>query len=185
MKLRTSMLVLILATTIHASQKLDVFVNNNGNVPPTVLRPAEIFAARILASADITLIWHGRLTSTLKDPNRMIVLDLQGNAPSTEGKGTLGYSLLGEGVHASIFYDRIRRVGTENQEPYVLAHAMAHEIAHLLQGVRHHSATGVMKAHWDQGDIFDMRRLLVFTPEDLRMIRNVNESSYVRGSRAY
>lgn len=84
-----------------------------------------------------------------------------------------------------IFYDRIRRVATENQQPYVLAHAMAHEIAHLLQGVRRHSTTGVMKAHWDQRDIFEMRHLLVFTPEDIRMIRNVKESSCLSGSEVY
>jgi hypothetical protein len=185
MKLRTSILVLILATTTQASQKLDVLVHYNGNVPLTVLGPAESFAARILASADITLTWHTNSSSARKDPNRMIVLDLQENAAAAESKGALGYSLLCEGVHAVIFYDRIRRVATENQQPYVLAHAMAHEIAHLLQGVRRHSTTGVMKAHWDQRDIFEMRHLLVFTPEDIRMIRNVKESSCLSGSEVY
>jgi hypothetical protein len=42
-----------------------------------------------------------------------------------------------------------------------------------------------MKAHWDQRDIFEMRHLLVFTPEDIRMIRNVKESSCLSGSEVY
>ena len=177
MRLKNLMAVLILATTTQASQKLDVFVDNNANVPLAVLGPAETFAARILASADITLTWHMSIRSTRNGPNRMIVLDLAGKAAAAQSKNALGYSLLHEGVHASIFYDRIRHVATENQQTYVLAHAMAHEIAHLLQGVRHHSTTGVMKAYWDQGDIFDMRHLLVFTPEDIRMMRHAEDSS--------
>ena len=60
-----------------------------------------------------------------------------------------------------------------NLEPVLLGHAMVHEMTHLLQGIARHSATGVMKAHWDSGDYLEMKRhLLAFTPEDIQMIRN-------------
>ena len=60
-----------------------------------------------------------------------------------------------------------------NLESFLLAHAMAHEITHLLQSIARHSARGVMKAHWDSGDFLEMKRHhLTFTPEDIQMIRN-------------
>ena len=60
-----------------------------------------------------------------------------------------------------------------NLEPVLLGHAMVHEMTHLLQGVNRHSATGVMKAHWDSGDYLEMKRhILALTPEDIQIIRN-------------
>jgi hypothetical protein len=49
----------------------------------------------------------------------------------------------------------------------VLAHAMTHEITHLLQGIARHSGIGVMKAHWESKD-FDLmvQHPLPFAPED-------------------
>ena len=184
MKLRTPALVLILTTAVQASVKLDVFVENSGSVPLQVLAPAETFAARILATADVSIAWHTSASSARKAPNRVIVLHFQGSAPATSTEGALGYSLLHQD-HATIFYGQIRRVASDNQQAYVLAHAMAHEIVHLLQGVPRHSTTGVMKAHWDGRDIFEMRHLFVLTPEDIRLIRHMSEPSSLSGSVMY
>jgi len=54
----------------------------------------------------------------------------------------------------------------------LLAHVMTHEITHLLQEVAWHSATGVMKAHWNLRDYSEMAwRPLPFTQEDIDLIR--------------
>lgn len=45
----------------------------------------------------------------------------------------------------------------------VLAYVMAHEIAHVLQGVYHHSDSGLMKAHWKGSDA-----KLMMQPKSLR-----------------
>jgi hypothetical protein len=185
MKLRATAFVLILTTAVQASQNLDVFVCDSGTVPLQVLAPAESLAARILASADVVVVWHEPVHSTQNSLNRRIVLDFRGTAPATNSNRALGYALVQEGVHASIFYDRIRQIAAENQHRYILAHAMAHEIAHLLQGDGHHSATGVMKAHWSQRDLFEMRHPMSFTPEDIRLIRHMSEPSSLSGSVMY
>ena len=53
----------------------------------------------------------------------------------------------------------------------VLAHVMAHEITHVLEGIGRHSQTGVMRAHWRGGDYREMRsKPLPFAPEDVCLI---------------
>lgn len=46
-----------------------------------------------------------------------------------------------------------------------------HEITHMLQGTDRHSETGIMKAHWDKNEYFQMETApLTFTEEDVRLI---------------
>jgi hypothetical protein len=53
----------------------------------------------------------------------------------------------------------------------VLAHVLVHEITHILQASNGHSEQGIMKAHWDAGDYFQMRsKPLEFTDHDVRQI---------------
>lgn len=56
--------------------------------------------------------------------------------------------------------------------PCLLAHVMAHEITHMLQGVSRHSLTGVMKPRWDRNDYSQMAwRPLAFTEGDIALIQ--------------
>jgi hypothetical protein len=178
MKPGTLTFALALAATLQAAQNLDVVVNNNARIPLESLGPAEAFASRILATADVTVRWRLSMNAARKGSGRIVVLTLETNDGSARNnlKHALGYALPLEGVHASIFYDRIRGICVPSNERFVLAHAMAHEITHLLQGVTRHSETGVMKAHWNSRDISDMRsHLLPFAAEDIRMIRDRSE----------
>jgi hypothetical protein len=162
-----------LAGASRGQQTLDVFVNNGELVPFATLQGAKGLASRIFASADVLIAWHGLEPAGWKGRNRVIIIQLEMDTPAPYHRGALGCSLPSEGVHANIFYDRIRRMDRHNFEPFLLAHAMVHEMTHLLEGVARHSATGVMKAHWDTGDFLEMKRhLLTFTPEDIRMIQN-------------
>src|SRR5262245_54922394 len=84
---------------------------------------------------------------------------------------------------AYVFYDRVervarthlhtgRRTGTYDfDDVVVLAHAMAHEIGHLLLPYGH-SATGLMRANWDEADLLRaVHRKLNFTVEQAESIR--------------
>lgn len=85
--------------------------------------------------------------------------------------GTLGKALLHEGTHIQLFYDTIVRQYTRPVVPSVLAHVFVHEITHMLEGISRHSSTGVMKAHWSQRDILQMRwEPLKFASEDIELI---------------
>jgi len=66
-----------------------------------------------------------------------------------------------------VFYDRLRECVEADQIPTLLAYVLVHEITHILQGNPRHSATGIMKAHWNGDGYFDMRaNALTFTAED-------------------
>jgi hypothetical protein len=180
MKLTASIAFFVLTTTLHAGQNVDVFVNNGETIPFRVIQGAKPLASRILASADVVVHWHAAMYPAWKGNNRVIVVDVENAGPAGFSRHALGYSLLHERDRVSLFYDRIRDVAGERLAPIFLAYAIAHEIAHILQGVPHHSAAGVMKANWDWRDFADMRHSrLRFTPEDIRMIR-VKEFSYLK-----
>jgi hypothetical protein len=57
--------------------------------------------------------------------------------------------------------------------PVLLAHVLAHEIAHTLAVSDMHSSTGIMKARWDARDLAEMKgKSLSFTEPDIRMIQD-------------
>ena len=54
----------------------------------------------------------------------------------------------------------------------LLAHVIAHEITHILQGTPRHSTEGIMKGRWVHNDLAVMKhRPLTFTEPDLQLIR--------------
>ena len=138
-----------LAASAGAEQKLDVFVNNGERIPFETLQRAEALASRMFASADVRIAWHGVARSGWKGRNHVIIIQLELDTPAAYHRGALGCSLPYEGVHVSIFYNRIRQMDQPNLEPVLLGHAMVHEMTHLLQGIesplrdrRHESALG-------------------------------------------
>ena len=73
-----------------------------------------------------------------------------------------------------MFYDRIARQYNERRIPAVLGHVLAHEITHILEGIRQHSASGIMKAWWDYQDLADMAwKPLGFEAHDVDLIYSV------------
>ena len=97
-------------------------------------------------------------------------------APSGVSKNALARALpFGEeGVAIHVMYDRIRWVARRsNRESPILAHVLAHEIGHVLQGTDAHAPTGVMKAQWNGQDCDAMdKRSLEFTSVDVEMIKD-------------
>src|SRR5580698_9505171 len=57
---------------------------------------------------------------------------------------TLAYALPYEGTHIVIFYDRAQAAMPDPEGvAQLLAHVLAHEVTHVLEGVSRHSAEGV------------------------------------------
>jgi hypothetical protein len=74
----------------------------------------------------------------------------------------------------TVFYDGIRPMfdNWPSLVPTFLAHVLAHEIGHALQGQNRHSETGIMKAQWTVGDSRAMQDgPPPFTPFDVGLIR--------------
>lgn len=79
-----------------------------------------------------------------------------------------------EGVHIRVFWDRVKNSsgGANRLSALLLAHVMAHEIVHILEGVNRHSKTGLMEAHWTPMEIEGMSaHPLSLAPEDVQLIR--------------
>ena len=69
-----------------------------------------------------------------------------------------------------VFVERVKKLH-RNEAGLVMAHVLAHEITHIIEGIGRHSSMGVMKARWDYTDYIEMRRrLLSFTSEDVNLI---------------
>jgi hypothetical protein len=84
--------------------------------------------------------------------------------------GALAYALPYEGSHIVVFWDRVQAT-TGPRVPALLAHVLAHEITHILEGFCRHSESGLMKAHWDVSSYRMMNsETLPFAGEDVELI---------------
>jgi hypothetical protein len=83
-----------------------------------------------------------------------------------------------------VFLDRVQELN-RNGGPSVLAHVLVHEVTHVLEGVSRHSATGIMKARWDDNDFSEMDyKPLPFAPEDIDLIYVSLKARQARGATA-
>ena len=86
--------------------------------------------------------------------------------------GAFALARVYEGVHITVFWDRVQRRTNSLTAGVVLGHVLVHEITHILQGIDRHSETGVMKAGWTGKDFFQMTwKPLPFTPDDIYLIQ--------------
>jgi hypothetical protein len=129
---------------------------------------AEPVAWSMFHSAGVTIDWHAAHDC----PAGGIVITQRTQTPANLKPGALAYALPYEGTHIEIFYDRIERAAGNGSPAIILAHVMAHEVTHILQGVARHSASGVMKANFTSEDFRQMQtRPMRFTADDIDMIR--------------
>jgi len=123
----------------------------------------------ILTQAGIQLLWRHDERSCIAA--RGIVVAISHTTPEDQRPGALAFARPFEGTHVVLFYDRVRDSAQPALVPTLLGYVLVHEIAHMLQGLLRHSATGIMKPRWNDRDFAEMRKgNLKFTQEDIRMI---------------
>jgi hypothetical protein len=151
---------------------ITIKLENTNAVPLQVLARAQATAEEIYAGIGLNLKWSSRHSAHIR-----IQFDY-GVAPNVH-PGALAYALPygQDGVRIHILFDRTpdRLIGKSNPAWYrgvVLGHVIAHELAHVLEGLGEHSDSGVMKAHWDDRDFNEMKvHVLAFSAADVRSIR--------------
>jgi hypothetical protein len=137
----------------------------------SILRRAEGIASQILTQAGVAIRWRPAEPKAHHEKQR-ILIDIISDAPATLRPGALAYAEPSGNSHIKIFWDRVNNIGGSSRSCELLGHVLAHEITHILQGVDHHSLTGVMKAHWTYDDIMQMgNKPLAFDPLDIFLIR--------------
>ena len=149
---------MLCATARIHGQEVRVLVYNSAKVPDGIVVQAGREAVRIFRAAGVQLAW---MNCTGKGQSAGCVVQPQGaelilhiipkgkvSTDSVYGEAFLAED--GEGKYADVFYDR---VGQANRDfgvnvPLLLGAVSAHEIGHLLLGLRAHSWTGIMAPVW-------------------------------------
>ena len=102
-------------------------------------------------------------------------LDTQGDT-----EPPLGFAVIDPDTHgakmATVFHDQVdavaRRTGVARSE--LLGRALAHEVGHLLLGIRGHSRTGLMRAVWTDDELTrDRPEDWLFTSADRQKLQQV------------
>ncbi len=162
-----------------AEPAVKVYLENAVIVPASVLSRAEMTVTRIFEGVGVRVVFkngapHRSFHARGCAPVAAIEVRLDSDAPADRSPRALAYAMLhgraGPRIH--IFYDRIRSIHEGSLTSTLLGHVLAHEIAHVLEGVSHHSSQGLLKARWDELDYAAMAASpLRFTPEDAGLLR--------------
>jgi len=155
-----ALMAAMLGTNAWAMQAVDnksrliVYVSGMGEIAPGILPNAESIASGFFKAVGLTIEWRHRLPAdSLVKLEKAVVVQLTTNTPAKYCPSALAISFPFEGIHARVLYDRMawaeKRRGLA---PVLLAHVLAHEIAHLVEGTDYHSGFGIMKARWEEID---------------------------------
>jgi hypothetical protein len=163
------------ATTAYAAQRqnatLVAYVVDDRTERRHGLIPAESMARHMFAAAGLDLKWlEGAPAHPPGRSDLAFVVTIVDQTPVEHKPGALACAQVFEGVHLTIYYDRVAAL-TRTGVDTVLAHVLVHELTHLIQGINRHSDSGVMKPHYTNADIFHMvTRPLPFTETDVVLI---------------
>src|SRR5690242_6640784 len=116
---------------------------------------AQGVASGMFATAGVHVNWRAGQPKR-NEPGRPVMIDITSNTPETFHGGALAYAYEFEGVHVRVFYDRLENAYNDRATAMILAHVLAHEITHVLEGTDRHSDEGVMKARWTLDDFAKM-----------------------------
>jgi hypothetical protein len=168
---RLSAMAAVEGINTRVERDVRVYMNSDLNTRG-VLYQAQARAAKAFAEVGVRIEWRiGRPSGTQPERESAIVIHLAEQAPADYLAGALAFAKVYEGVHITVFWDRIECQRRFAPPVVVLAHVLVHEITHILQGVDRHSESGVMKSQWTAKDQHAMAsKPLQFTPLDVQLI---------------
>jgi hypothetical protein len=153
-------------------ETVSVYLSNTAIVPSKVMFVSQNLAARMFVSAGVRIVWRIGVPADLgPGRDRAIVIRIAEHTPANYLPGAMAFARPYQGEQITVFYDRLKQAVVPFTLPTLLAHVMVHEITHILQGIKRHSESGVMKPHWDGGDYMAMvKKALPFTKVDVELI---------------
>jgi hypothetical protein len=132
---------------------------------------AKAITSQIFSAIRVKLVWVDFHDERRASQDGTIIVKVSAKTPIDYQPHALALSFPYEGIHAQVFYDRVRERVRPAVVPALVAHVLAHEITHLLERTNVHSDRGIMKARWDLSDYDEMARIpLTFTDLDVRLI---------------
>jgi hypothetical protein len=167
-------------TVVYVS---DVYLSNRDD-SSELLGPGKVVASAIFAKVGVHLHWRsGELPATLSAAGNGAIQKVFGirtleHAPESATADALASARIvgSSGTEITVYKDRLQRFLDNHRSLAGVAgvgagYVLAHELAHVMQGVARHSESGVLKAHWSNYDFQEMIfRRLVFTNFDVELI---------------
>ena len=168
-----------------------VSVYNDAQVPSDTLIRAEARASRIFSKAGVEIVWLECASKAAPDDancNHIGAGDHLGlriipAVASTTGDAVFGVSYLasdGTGRYSDVFWKRALQLHANSNVDLagILGSVMAHEMGHLLLGSNAHAINGIMRAHWEPGELHRIAMgNLGFLPEQARQMQGRLASS--------
>ena len=142
-----------------AAERLIVRTYDTFGVTAGEITNARTVAGAILQDAGLQVVWRdcsGGCADPLASGELMVRIVA---APDAIVLGSLGCAVIdlqqGTGTLATVYVDRINRLASRVgvNAGTLLGRAVAHEIGHLLLGTSRHSAAGLMRAFWSDGEL--------------------------------
>lgn len=153
------------AAAVEGNPQPTVFVYNDAGVPEPVLEQAERIAETIYQKAGIAIQWEDctlgshSVGERCSHTERLATFSLRIVARSLNLPGEdFGVAFIGGdglGNQADVFYSAIERLSVDSRvgAGRVLGHVIAHELGHLMLGLKSHSTGGIMEARWENAQL--------------------------------
>jgi hypothetical protein len=171
----------------HGGQReyrVNLHVSSKVELPMNLLWHSEEAATAIYSEIGVQLNWRSghwrpqtKSTSICPQESRDFWIEIVAHAPDnlTNGQLAIAKPYGDSGVRIVVFYDRVESLLQRHSRVTlgaIFGYVLAHEIAHVLQGIARHSETGVLRARWTEDDFAKMgSRGLNFTTEDILLIQ--------------
>jgi hypothetical protein len=171
----------------EGDQNLTVYLENYAIVPQRTFSGAKALATNMFAGIGVRIRWRTAQPAVSQVQREgAIVVRMATDTPEAFMPGARAFALPYEGVHITVFFDRLTWSARQGGLPALLAHVLVHEITHMLQGLSRHSDSGIMRAYWTKDDYYGMlRKPLPFTPQDVELIHRGLEQRPREGTHRY
>jgi len=150
--------------------QVDIYINSHDD-SALLLGSGTVLASGIYEKIGVHLNWCSSAPKAAMPGRTVYSIRTLAHAPESVAGDALASSELfvTGGTEITIYKDRMARFLDNNQSLRSVAagYVLAHELAHLMQGVARHSDSGILKAHWNTDEYKEMFfRKLAFTEAD-------------------
>jgi hypothetical protein len=167
-------------TVVYVS---DVYISDRDG-SSELLGPGKVVASAIFAKIGVRLNWRaGELPATQSAAGNESIRKAFGvrtlqRAPESATAGALASARIvaSSGTEITVYKDRLQRFLDQHSNlaggmGAGAGYVLAHELAHVMQGVSRHSESGILKGQWSNTDFDEMIfHKLVFTNFDVELI---------------
>jgi hypothetical protein len=154
--------------------QVDIYINSHDD-SVLLLGAGTVVASGIYEKIGVHLNWRSGAPKAAIPGRTVYFIRTLAHAPESVTGGAVASSELfaSGGTEITIYKDRMARFLDNNRSLSSVGagYVLAHELAHLMQGVPRHSDSGILKAHWNTDEYKEMFfHNLAFTQADVELI---------------